>query len=110
MSSRKRCTVFFPFAHVFITKSPANTTCCSDLYLLAFSAAGKATLPRSEASELYGSLQERQLRCFTGIKDFLDIDSLQFNLPDDEEAEADGEMDVDDAFRNLADKQKLMPY
>lgn len=53
-------------------------------------------------------MKETGLRLFTPVEPLLDIDDLQFGLPDDEpELEDDG---VDEALRNLADKRKLMPW
>ena len=81
---------------------------CLDFYLMAFQAPFRSIFRGNELDELYNSMEERELRLIVDMSVYRQLEHLDFGRNMDLSDEEGGP--ADEAFRDVIDRQRLMPY
>ena len=92
-----------------ITISVHFTHVTKELYLTAFKNPFRSIFRRNELDELYNSMEEKELRIVVDMSVYRQLEHLDFGA--DMEVTSEGEEGpADEAFRDVIDRQRLMPY
>lgn len=75
---------------------------------MAFRAPFRSIFRRNELDELYNSMEERELRLIVDMSVYRQLEHLDFGQNMDLSDEEGGP--ADEAFRDVIDRQRLMPY
>jgi len=82
-----------------------------ELHLTAFEAPFRSVFRRNELDELYNAMHEKEHRVIVDVAAYKNIDELDFGMDDMNIDEDEQELGpADEAFRDVIDRQRLMPY